>query len=255
MQRLHGVNESNYLEQRIGSSVVFKGRPKQSINESREFRFYLVPTTPSLPSSTHRTSSPHSTLRASTPLCVLGLSFCPSPTPVYSWSSLALCPAWSALAHLIGLPTHRGTALNSPSVLLRAQCRAHIWVRFNTVAEHRLHKLHYLHLGAPRIWYGTSSCDSSKFEGRQLCPATLKSNNIPVYRCVQHPREFVVFLPSAYHSGFDCGFNFSASAVLAPLDWLPHGLISIESYREQRRKTSISLDRMLLRAANEAVKA
>ncbi|KAJ8429063.1 hypothetical protein Cgig2_025052 [Carnegiea gigantea] len=171
---------------------------------------------------------------------------------IVTWSSLALCPAWSALAHSIGLPTHRGTALNSPSVLLRPQCCAHIWVHFNTVAEHRLHKLHYLHLGAPRIWYGTSSCDSSKFE---LSPATLKSNDIPVYRCVQHPREFVVFLPSAYHSGFDCGFNFSASAVLAPLDWLPHGLISIELYREQRRKTSISLNRMLLRAANEAVKA
>ncbi|KAJ8438157.1 hypothetical protein Cgig2_033036 [Carnegiea gigantea] len=92
-------------------------------------------------------------------------------------------------------------------------------------------------------------------QGRQLSPATLKSKDIPVYRCVQHPREFVLFLPSAYHSGFDCGFNFSASAVLAPLDWLPHGLISIELYREQRRKTSISLDRMLLRAANEAVKA
>ncbi|KAJ8435530.1 hypothetical protein Cgig2_014449 [Carnegiea gigantea] len=85
-------------------------------------------------------------------------------------------------------------------------------------------------------------------QGRQLSPATLKSNDVPVYRCVQHPREFVVFLHSAYHSGFDCGFNFFASA-------LPHGLISIELYREQRRKTSISLDRMLLRAANEAVKA
>jgi len=37
MQQLHGVNESNYLEQRTGSSVLFKGRPKQSIKGSREF--------------------------------------------------------------------------------------------------------------------------------------------------------------------------------------------------------------------------
>jgi len=92
-------------------------------------------------------------------------------------------------------------------------------------------------------------------QGRQLSPATLKSGDIPVYRCIQRPGEFVLFLPGAYHSGFDCGFNISASAVFAPLDWLPHGLISIELYREQKRKTSISLDRMLLRAANEAVKA
>lgn len=90
---------------------------------------------------------------------------------------------------------------------------------------------------------------------RQLSPATLKSEDVRVYRCIQRPREFVLFLPGAYHSGFDCGFNFSASAVFAPLDWLLHGLTSAELYREQRRKTSISFDRMLLRAANEVVKA
>lgn len=144
-----------------------------------------------------------------------------------------------------------------------------------TVEEHRLYKLQYLHLGAPRIWYSIPGCDSHKFEaiakkhlpdstkehikllhrpGRQISPATLTSEGIPVYRCIQRPGEFVVFLPGAYHSGFDCGFNCSASVVVAPLDWLPDGQISMELYRENRRKTSISYDKVLLRAADEVVK-
>lgn len=45
------------------------------------------------------------------------------------------------------------------------------------------------------------------------------------------------------------------SAVFGPLNWLPHGQIAIELYRESRRKTSISHDKVLLRAADEAVKA
>ncbi|KAL2934840.1 hypothetical protein RDABS01_017959 [Bienertia sinuspersici] len=144
-----------------------------------------------------------------------------------------------------------------------------------TVEEHHLYKLQYLHLGAPRIWYSTPGCDSCKFEAivkkhmsdstehiellqrsvRQLSPGTLKSEGIPVYRCIQRPGEFILFLPGAYHSGFDCGFNCSASVVFAPLEWLPHGLISMELYRENKRKSSISYDKVLLRAANEAVKA
>ena len=45
------------------------------------------------------------------------------------------------------------------------------------------------------------------------------------------------------------------SSVLAPLDWLPHGQVSLELYREKNRKTYISYDKVLLRASNEAVKA
>uniref|UniRef100_A0A803M7N2 Uncharacterized protein n=1 Tax=Chenopodium quinoa TaxID=63459 RepID=A0A803M7N2_CHEQI len=145
-----------------------------------------------------------------------------------------------------------------------------------TVSEHHLYKLQYLHLGAPRIWYSTPGCDSHKFEviakrhfpasgkdhlerthrpDRQLSPTILKSEGIPVYRCIQRPGEFVLFLPGAYHSGFDCGFSCSVSAVFAPLEWLPHGQLSTELYREKRRKTLISYDKVLLRAADEALKA
>ncbi|XP_057516761.1 putative lysine-specific demethylase JMJ16 isoform X1 [Amaranthus tricolor] len=142
--------------------------------------------------------------------------------------------------------------------------------------EHHLYKLQYLHFGAPRIWYGIPGSESHNFEaiakkhlpwsddkqadllhtpGRQLSPATIKAEGVPVYRCIQRPGEFVLFLPGAYHSGFDCGFNCAVSSVLAPLDWLPHGQVSLELYREKNRKTYISYDKVLLRASNEAVKA
>lgn len=142
------------------------------------------------------------------------------------------------------------------------------------VEEHHLYSLCYLHLGAPKIWYGIPGVNNHKVQialqnlsanheeehdlhhglVKQLSPSKLKSKGIPVYRCVQNPREFVLAFPGAYHSGFDCGFNCSETANVAPFDWLPHGQNAVELYRELGRKTSFSHDRLLLRAAFEAVR-
>lgn len=42
---------------------------------------------------------------------------------------------------------------------------------------------------------------------------------------------------------------------MAPVDWLQHGQGAVELYSDQRRKTSISHDKLLLASAREAVKA
>lgn len=89
----------------------------------------------------------------------------------------------------------------------------------------------------------------------QLSPSILKSEGVPVFRCVQNPGEFILTFPRAYHSGFNCGFNCAEAVNVAPVDWLPHGHNAIELYREQARKTSISHDKLLLGAARDAVKA
>ena len=89
----------------------------------------------------------------------------------------------------------------------------------------------------------------------QLSCSILKAQGIPVYRCVQYPREFVLVFPRAYHSGFDCGFNCSEAVSFAPLEWLLHGQSVVELYCEERRKTLISYDKLLLGAAREAVRA
>ncbi|XP_039006169.1 putative lysine-specific demethylase JMJ16 isoform X2 [Hibiscus syriacus] len=144
------------------------------------------------------------------------------------------------------------------------------------VEDHHLYSLNYMHWGAPKIWYGVPGKHASKLEEAmkkhlpdlfdeqpdllhklvtQLSPSILKSEGVPVYRCVQNAGDFVLTFPRAYHAGFNCGFNCAEAVNVAPVDWLPHGQIAVELYREQGRKTSISHDRLLLGAAREAVKA
>ncbi|XP_019428262.1 PREDICTED: putative lysine-specific demethylase JMJ16 [Lupinus angustifolius] len=144
------------------------------------------------------------------------------------------------------------------------------------VEDHHLYSLNYMHWGAPKLWYGVPGKDACKLEEAmrkhmpelfeqqpdllhklitQLSPSILKSKGVPVYRCVQNPGEFVLTFPRAYHSGFNCGFNCAEAVNVAPVDWLPHGHVAIELYREQGRRTSISHDKLLLGAAREAVRA
>ncbi|XP_073156176.1 putative lysine-specific demethylase JMJ16 isoform X2 [Henckelia pumila] len=141
--------------------------------------------------------------------------------------------------------------------------------------DHHLYSLCYMHLGDPKVWYGIPGRYCFKFVevAKKLCPelsehpslihelvyqlspSMLKSEGIPVYRCVQNPREFILIFPGAYHTEFDCGFNCSESVCFAPFDWLPHGLNTAEQYNDFRRKSSISYDRLLIGAAIEAVTA
>ncbi|KAK6911328.1 FY-rich, C-terminal [Dillenia turbinata] len=144
------------------------------------------------------------------------------------------------------------------------------------VEDHHLYSLNYMHWGAPKMWYGVPGKDAVKFEAAmrkhlpdlfeeqpdllhklvtQMSPSMLKSERVPVYRCVQKAGEFVLTFPRAYHSGFNCGFNCAEAVNVAPVDWLPHGQDAVELYREQKRRTSISHDKLLLGAAREAVRA
>ncbi|KAJ4955385.1 hypothetical protein NE237_012168 [Protea cynaroides] len=144
------------------------------------------------------------------------------------------------------------------------------------VEDHHLYSLNYMHWGAPKVWYGVPGRDALKLEAAmkkhlpnlfkeqpdllhklvtQLSPSILKSEGVPVSRCVQQPGEFVLTFPRAYHAGFNCGFNCAEAVNVAPIDWLPHGQNATELYREQGRKTSISHDKLLLGAAREAVRA
>ncbi|KAG9445682.1 hypothetical protein H6P81_011810 [Aristolochia fimbriata] len=144
------------------------------------------------------------------------------------------------------------------------------------VEDHHFYSLNYMHWGAPKLWYGVPGKDALKLEEAmkmhlpdlfeeqpdllhklvtQLSPSVLKSDGVPVYRCVQNPREFVITFPRAYHAGFNSGFNCAEAVNVAPVDWLPHGQSAAELYQEQCRKTSVSHDKLLLGAAREAVRA
>ncbi|KAL3616788.1 hypothetical protein CASFOL_039182 [Castilleja foliolosa] len=144
------------------------------------------------------------------------------------------------------------------------------------VEDHHLYSLNYLHWGDPKIWYGVPGNQATQLENAmkkympdlfeenpdllnelvtQLSPSVLKSEGVPVYRVVQKSGEFVLTFPRAYHSGFNCGFNCAEAVNVAPVDWLQHGQSAVELYSMQRRKTSISHDKLLLASALKAVRA
>ncbi|KAK8581382.1 hypothetical protein V6N13_144410 [Hibiscus sabdariffa] len=157
------------------------------------------------------------------------------------------------------------------------------------VEDHHLYSLNYMHWGDPKIWYGVPRNYASALEVAmrkhlpdlfeeqpdllnelprsfshqvddedqvtQLSPSVLKVEGIPIYRAVQCSGEFVLTFPRAYHSGFNIGFNCAEAVNVAPVDWLEHGQNAVELYSDQRRRTSLSHDKLLLGAARQAIQA
>lgn len=144
------------------------------------------------------------------------------------------------------------------------------------VEDHHLYSLNYMHWGEPKIWYGVPGSHASALEdamrkhlpdlfeeqpvllhelATQLSPSVLKSEGVPVYRAIKNAGEFVLTFPRAYHSGFNSGLNCAEAVKLGPVDWLEHGLTAVELCSNQRRKTSLSHDKLLIGAASEAVQA
>ncbi|MED6168298.1 hypothetical protein PIB30_010354 [Stylosanthes scabra] len=144
------------------------------------------------------------------------------------------------------------------------------------VEDHHLYSLNYLHWGEPKVWYGVPGSHATALEDAMrkhlpdlfeeqpnllnelvtlFSPSILKSEGVPIYRTVQHSGEFVVTFPRAYHSGFNCGFNCAEAVNVAPVDWFLHGQNAVELYSMQRRKTSLSHDKLLFGSAKEAVRA
>lgn len=144
------------------------------------------------------------------------------------------------------------------------------------VEDHHLYSVNYMHWGDPKIWYGVPGSHATALEDAmrkhlpdlfkeqpdllhqlvtQLSPKVLKSEGVPVYRASQHSGEFIITFPRAYHAGFNCGFNCAEAVNVAPVDWLQHGQGAVELYSDQRRKTSVSHDKLLLLSAGETVRA
>ncbi|KAI5054909.1 hypothetical protein GOP47_0030054 [Adiantum capillus-veneris] len=140
------------------------------------------------------------------------------------------------------------------------------------VEDHHFYSLNYMHFGSPKVWYGVPGNAAQKLEDAmkkhlpalfeeqpdllhklvtQLSPSVLKAEGVPVYRAVQKPGEFVVTFPRAYHAGFNCGFNCAEAVNVAPIDWLPAGQNAVELYSQQKRKSTVSHDKLLLGTVNK----
>uniref|UniRef100_H3G7C5 JmjC domain-containing protein n=1 Tax=Phytophthora ramorum TaxID=164328 RepID=H3G7C5_PHYRM len=121
------------------------------------------------------------------------------------------------------------------------------------VEDHNFYSTSYLHSGAPKTWYGIP-CASAELMERTMkeltpelfgsqpdlhmqlvtmfSPKTLREHGVPVYRATHRPNEFIVTFPSAYHAGFNNGFNCAEAVNFATVDWLPWGAKSLRKYRE-----------------------
>ncbi|PKU67351.1 lysine-specific demethylase REF6 isoform X1 [Dendrobium catenatum] len=112
------------------------------------------------------------------------------------------------------------------------------------VEDHELHSMNYLHMGSPKTWYAVPQDhavtleEMVRFHGygesvdrlaafimlgektTLLSPEVLVASGVPCCRLVQHPGEFVVTFPRAYHVGFSHGFNCGEAANFATPEWL-----------------------------------
>ncbi|KAK9457741.1 PLU-1-like protein-domain-containing protein [Dipodascopsis uninucleata] len=136
--------------------------------------------------------------------------------------------------------------------------------------DHYTYSANYQHFGATKTWYGIPGADAEKFEAAMrnavpelfeqqpdllfqlvtmLSPKRLLEKNVRCYAIDQHPGEFVITFPKAYHAGFNQGFNFNEAVNFAPSDWEPFGKMGVDLYQDYRKLPVFSHDELLLTAA------
>eukprot|EP01083_Nonionella_stella_P017831 49952_1 len=128
--------------------------------------------------------------------------------------------------------------------------------------DHYAYSVNYNHFGAAKQWYGISSlsadaaeqamkqCLSGTFEQFDLVtlvsPWILhKQYNIPIYKARQHPGEFIVTFPQAYHGGFNLGFNVAEAVNFCTADWLSFGLKCASRYKMYGRRQAFAHNELI----------
>ncbi|XP_019465230.1 PREDICTED: lysine-specific demethylase JMJ706-like isoform X1 [Lupinus angustifolius] len=150
------------------------------------------------------------------------------------------------------------------------------------VEDHYLYSINYHHSGANKIWYGIPAHEASQFEDIVLhnvyCknilskyredkafqllaykttmfpPNIFLQHDVPVYKAVQKPGEFVITFPRAYHAGFSHGFNCGEAVNFAIGDWFPLGAEASKRYANLRMFPIIPYEELLCKEAMQLYK-
>jgi JmjC domain, hydroxylase/C5HC2 zinc finger len=133
--------------------------------------------------------------------------------------------------------------------------------------DNYLYSINYHHTGAPKQWYGVPGTQKDA-EGLEkvfknylsmkmrdvpdllhhittmFSPRLLQKAEVPIYKLLQHEREFVVTFPRAFHGGFSMGPNIGEAVNFATHDWIAHGSDANERYRSFARPAVFSHDRL-----------
>ncbi|KAH6830968.1 Transcription factor jumonji family protein / zinc finger family protein [Perilla frutescens var. hirtella] len=145
------------------------------------------------------------------------------------------------------------------------------------VEDHYLYSINYHHCGAAKTWYGIPGHAAIDFENavrehvyaRSILsvdgedgafdvllgkttlfpPNILLEHDVPVYKAVQNPGEFVITFPRAYHAGFSHGFNCGEAVNFAMGDWFPLGSIASQRYALLNRMPLLPHEELLCKEA------
>ncbi|XP_042434011.1 lysine-specific demethylase JMJ706-like isoform X2 [Zingiber officinale] len=141
------------------------------------------------------------------------------------------------------------------------------------VEDHYLYSISYHHCGASKTWYGIPGYAAADFEkvvqnhvygsgilqgeredvafdlllGKTTMfpPNILLEHNVPVYKAVQKPGEYIVTFPRAYHAGFSHGFNCGEAVNFAIGDWFPFGEMASQRYAVLNRMPLLPHEELL----------
>ncbi|KAB2088503.1 hypothetical protein ES319_A03G002400v1 [Gossypium barbadense] len=145
------------------------------------------------------------------------------------------------------------------------------------VEDHYLYSINYHHCGASKTWYGVPGDSALRFEkvvkehvytndvlsvdgedgafdvllGKTTLfpPNILLEHDVPVYKAVQNPGEFVITFPRAYHAGFSHGFNCGEAVNFAIGDWFPLGAVACLRYAHLNRVPLLPHEELLCKEA------
>ncbi|KAK7386640.1 hypothetical protein VNO78_26974 [Psophocarpus tetragonolobus] len=145
------------------------------------------------------------------------------------------------------------------------------------VEDHYLYSINYHHCGASKTWYGIPGHAALEFEtvvrehvytndilstggedgafdvllGKTTLfpPNILLEHEVPVYKAVQNPGDFVITFPRAYHAGFSHGFNCGEAVNFAIGDWFPLGAIASQRYALLQRVPLLPHEELLCKEA------
>ena len=133
--------------------------------------------------------------------------------------------------------------------------------------DNYLYSVNYHHTGAPKQWYGVPGAEKAA-EGLEkifknylslkmrdvpdllhhittmFSPRLLQHDDVPVYKLIQYPGEYVVTFPRAFHGGFSLGSNIGEACNFATHDWISFGADANERYRSFARPAVFSHDRL-----------
>ncbi|BAT75153.1 hypothetical protein VIGAN_01296800 [Vigna angularis var. angularis] len=145
------------------------------------------------------------------------------------------------------------------------------------VEDHYLYSVNYHHCGASKTWYGIPGHAALEFErvvrqhvytndilstggedgafdvllGKTTMfpPDILLEHEVPVYKAVQNPGDYVITFPRAYHAGFSHGFNCGEAVNFAIGDWFPLGAIASQRYALLHRDPLLPHEELLCKEA------